>query len=205
MRNEPGILSSLSNYKMRILKTIDGFDPAQVQVLVGELMSAREAGSSVYIAGNGGSASTASHFAVDWMLGTDIQHPSLRVLAINESIAGITATGNDRNFDDIFLRPIAHLCQEGDVLVVVSASGNSANLIKAALVAQSKGATVVAITGFDGGKLRALADISVHVGTEVGDYGVAEDVHMMVGHMVKEALIVATAGASSPPLKDKAF
>jgi D-sedoheptulose 7-phosphate isomerase len=152
-------------------------------------MSVRRSGSTVFIAGNGGSASTASHISLDWMLGPNLVNPPLRVISLVDSTASITATGNDIAFLDIFSRPLRALAQEGDLLVVVSASGNSPNLVSLVETARDKGVRVAAITGFDGGRLAKAADLSIHVATEIGDYGVAEDIHLMIGHMVKEALL----------------
>lgn len=158
--------------------------------LVSLLQRIRKSGSTVFIAGNGGSASTAEHISLDWMLGTGLSSPPLRVVSLSESSASITATGNDFAFDAIFSRQLQSLAVEGDLLVVISASGNSANLVGLVEEARGMGVQIVAITGFDGGQLAQLAELSVHVPTAVGDYGVAEDLHLMIGHIVKEVLIV---------------
>jgi D-sedoheptulose 7-phosphate isomerase len=125
------------------------------------------------------------------MLGSEISDPPLPVIALADNVSGLTATGNDIQFSEIFSRPLRSLGKPGDVLVLVSASGNSPNLLAALHEAQSRKILVVAITGFDGGNLKDLADVSVHVSTQVGDYGVAEDLHLTIGHVVKEALIAA--------------
>jgi len=183
--------NSLDSYKSRLLSAVENFDFQQVSPLVELLLSARERGSTVFIAGNGGSSSTASHYVVDWMLGSEISDPPLPVIALADNVSGLTATGNDIQFSEIFSRPLRSLGKPGDVLVLVSASGNSPNLLAALHEAQSRKILVVAITGFDGGNLKDLADVSVHVSTQVGDYGVAEDLHLTIGHVVKEALIAA--------------
>jgi D-sedoheptulose 7-phosphate isomerase len=176
-------------YIKRVTLTLEKINLFPILELVNELMSVRRSGSTVFIAGNGGSASTASHISLDWMLGTNLVNPPLRVISLVDSTASITATGNDIAFLDIFSRPLRALAQEGDLLVVVSASGNSPNLVSLVETARDKGVRVAAITGFDGGRLAKAADLSIHVATEIGDYGVAEDIHLMIGHMVKEALL----------------
>jgi D-sedoheptulose 7-phosphate isomerase len=176
-------------YIKRVTLTLEKNNLFPILELVNELMSVRRSGSTVFIAGNGGSASTASHISLDWMLGTNLVNPPLRVISLVDSTASITATGNDIAFLDIFSRPLRALAQEGDLLVVVSASGNSPNLVSLVETARDKGVRVAAITGFDGGRLAKAADLSIHVATEIGDYGVAEDIHLMIGHMVKEALL----------------
>jgi|AntAceMinimDraft_12_1070368.scaffolds.fasta_scaffold30167_2 D-sedoheptulose 7-phosphate isomerase len=182
---------SVDSYKARLLSAIEDFDFHEVSSLVEILLAARERGATVFIAGNGGSASTASHYVVDWMLGTEISDPPLPVVALTDNVPGLTATGNDVEFSEIFSRQLRSLGKPGDVLIVVSASGNSPNLLAALHEAQSRTISVVAITGFDGGKLKDLADVSVHVSTQLGDYGVAEDIHLTIGHVVKEALMAA--------------
>ena len=92
-------------------------------------------------------------------------------------------------FEEVFSRQLNSLGSAGDLLLVISASGNSPNLLKLVDDAKTIGVEVVALTGFDGGRLAQIADLSVHVSTAMGDYGVAEDLHLMIGHIVKEALI----------------
>lgn len=191
VKASPASSAALEAYKSRLVDAVGGLDIRAVTDFVSMLLAVRHRGGSVFIAGNGGSTSTASHYAVDWMLGTGIVDPPLPVIALADNLSGVTATGNDLDFDSIFSRPLSTLGKRGDLLVVVSASGNSPNLLSAATQARSAGISIVAITGFDGGALKKTADHAVHVPTEMGDYGVAEDIHLMIGHMVKEALIEA--------------
>lgn len=179
----------IASYMSRALDSMEGLSREEVIELLSLLAKARESESTVFIAGNGGSASTAAHIALDWMLGAGLSNPPLRVVNIAESSASITATGNDISFERVFSRQLSSLAKFGDLLVVISASGNSRNLVELATVAKSVGVKLVAMTGFDGGRLAQMADLSVHVPTAIGDYGVAEDIHLMIGHIVKEALI----------------
>lgn len=183
--------AGLAAYRSRLVEAIGGLDMQTVSDFVNMLLAVRQRGGTVFVAGNGGSASTASHYVVDWMLGTGIANPPLPVIALADNLPGVTATGNDLDFDSIFSRPLSTLGKSGDLLVVVSASGNSPNLINAVTLARAGGISIAAITGFDGGALRSVADVAIHVPTSIGDYGVAEDTHVMIGHMVKEALIEA--------------
>lgn len=176
-------------YMARTRQAIEAIDKRQIESIVLALGTARETGSTVFIAGNGGSASTAEHIALDWMLGTGLSAPPLRVVSLAQSPASITATGNDLAFEDVFSRQLKSLASKGDLLFVISASGNSPNLLKLVEYAKAIGVQVMAMTGFDGGHLAQIADLSVHVPTAMGDYGVAEDLHLMIGHIVKEALI----------------
>jgi len=176
-------------YLNRVKRGVDSFIISEVLGLTEQLLKARSRGATVLLAGNGGSASTVNHYAIDWMLGSEIENPPLRVVSLSESVSSVTATGNDKAFEKVFSRQVERLGTAGDLLVLVSASGNSVNLIEAAETAKQLGVFVVAITGFSGGKLKGLADLSVHVSTQTGDYGVAEDLHLALGHMVKELLI----------------
>lgn len=183
--------SVVHRYAERLRAAAEAISVPEVLALGNELVQARRRGSTVLLAGNGGSASTVNHYAIDWMLGTEIENPPLRVVSLAESVSSVTATGNDQAFERVFSRQLERLGVEGDVVVLVSASGNSPNLIVAAETAHKIGMRVVVVTAFDGGKLREIADVSVHVPTKNGDYGVAEDLHLAIGHIVKELLIEA--------------
>lgn len=190
MRNElsPNVVLG---YTERLMRAAEKISTSEVLALANELVQARKKGSTILLAGNGGSASTVNHYAIDWMLGTEIENPSLRVISLSESVSSVTATGNDQMFDRVFSRQLERLGVAGDTVVLVSASGNSPNLVQAAEAAKRMGMRIVGITGFSGGKLREIADVSVHVPTDNGDYGVAEDLHLAIGHIIKEVLIEA--------------
>lgn len=182
-------LGRIEGYLARMQDSILALNKSAVADLANLIWEARERGSRVFVAGNGGSASTAEHIALDWMLGTGLSNPSLQVTSISQSPAALTATGNDLNFEMVFSRQLSALAARGDLVVVISASGNSPNLLSLVKVARELGVHVVAITGFDGGRLAEAADLSVIVPTRIGDYGVSEDLHLMIGHIVKEILI----------------
>lgn len=191
IEDSPDGSDAIEAYRSRLLNALGSLDLQSINEFVSKLLAIRRDGGTVFIAGNGGSTSTATHYVVDWMFGTGIDDPPLPVIALADNLSGVTATGNDLDFDLVFSRPLSTLGKKGDLLVVVSASGNSSNLINAVNLARSGGISVAAITGFDGGALNRIADVVIHVPTGIGDYGVAEDIHLMVGHMVKEALIEA--------------
>ena len=147
------------------------------------LSQARLVGRTIYIAGNGGSASTASHMGCDMAKNTfnKLDRP-LRVISLTDNVAFLTALANDQGYEDAFAGQLTPLVERGDVLIAVSASGNSPNVVKAALVAREAGAKVIAFTGFDGGRLLRLAHAKVHV--PVRDYGIAEDAHLIISHVL---------------------
>ena len=169
------------DYLTSVLKTIDAREIGQ---FIETLLDARERGATIYFIGNGGSAATASHFANDIAIGTNSYDKPFRAVSLTDSNAIITAVGNDFGFEEIFVRQLRVLGRAGDVVVAISASGNSPNLIRAFDYAKSIGIKTVAITAFDGGKIKQMADEGVHVPTAPKEYGPAEDAHMVLDHLV---------------------
>lgn len=184
----PEISHTLQGYQSRLASAVSSINVQSIERLVHRLIACRVEGNKVLLAGNGGSASTVNHFAVDWMLGSGLVEPGLQVLSLAESSSSLTATANDISFEYVFARQVKALGRPEDLLVVVSASGNSQNLIAAVSASREAQMTSISITAFDGGALREATDENLHVDTANGDYGVAEDCHLAIGHMVKEAL-----------------
>ena len=147
-------------------------------------MNARKRKATIFFIGNGGSAATASHFANDISIGTNDYDKPFKAISLTDNVPILTALGNDFGFDEIFVRQLRVLGQPGDVVVGISASGNSANLLKAFEYAKKINIKTVAITGFDGGKLKTMADEGIHVPTGTKEYGPAEDAHMILNHLV---------------------
>lgn len=169
------------DYLGNLLKRLDLEEVAQfVQVLFG----ARERGSRIFFIGNGGSAATASHFANDIAIGSRAWSKPFRALSLTDNLAILTAIGNDYGYDQIFTRQLQTQMTSEDVVVAISASGNSPNIIHAVNYANSNGAVTISLTGFNGGKLKDLTQFNVHVPTNKGEYGHTEDVHMVLDHLV---------------------
>ncbi len=183
------------NYLPRVLSRIDRSEVGQ---FIATLLAARERGAAVFFIGNGGSASTATHFANDLSVGTNDYVRPFRAIALTDNVAVMTAIGNDFGYEDIFSRQLRVLGRPGDVLVAISASGNSRNLLKAFDAARELGIRTVALTSFDGGKMRALADEGVHVPTEIGEYGPAEDAHLILDHLIGAYLTRAIRATQVP-------
>jgi D-sedoheptulose 7-phosphate isomerase len=169
------------DYLGRVLKAID---PKSIETFAKTLLDARESGATVYFIGNGGSAATASHFANDLAIGTNSYEKPFRVVSLADNQAIITAIGNDFGYEEIFTRQLRVLAKPGDVLVAISASGNSLNLIRAIEYASSAGIKTVAITAFDGGRMKQISDEGIHVPTGLKEYGPAEDAHMILDHLI---------------------
>lgn len=184
---DPAVFAkSYLNYLSQVLTNID---PQEVSIFVKTLLDARDHGATIFFMGNGGSAATASHFANDLAIGTNSYHKPFRVLSITDNIAVMTAIANDFGYSDVFERQLRVLGKQGDVVVGISASGNSPNLLKAFDAAKEMGIKTVALTAFDGGRMRQVADEGIYVPTGAKEYGPAEDAHMILDHLVGAYLI----------------
>lgn len=163
---------------------LERIDRREIGRFIETLLDARERGATIFFIGNGGSAATASHFANDLSVGINGGSKPFRAISLTDNVAVMSAIANDFGFEEIFSRQLRTLGREGDVLVAISASGNSPNLLSAFEHARSAGILTVAITAFNGGRMLSLANCSVHVPTEPKEYGPAEDAHMVLDHMV---------------------
>ncbi|MBI4423770.1 MAG: SIS domain-containing protein [Elusimicrobia bacterium] len=170
-------------YRERSLEQWNALDVAAVARLAEAVARAERDGRQVLVMGNGGSAATASHIATDWCKTASVPgRRQVKCLSLADNASFITAIGNDLSFDDIFSRQLENILERGDLVVLVSGSGNSPNLLKAAACARSRGAKTAALLGFDGGKLRGAVDLPVLVASD--QYGVIEDLHLAIGHIV---------------------
>ena len=184
---DPAVFASAYvDYLARVLKSID---PGEIARFIDTLLDARERGATVFFIGNGGSAATASHFANDISIGTKPEGRQFRALSLTDNVAILTAVANDFGYDEVFSRQLRVHGRAGDIVVAISASGNSPNLLKAFETATQTGMKTVAITAFDGGKMKQVADEGIHVPTGPREYGPAEDAHMMIDHLVGAYLI----------------
>jgi D-sedoheptulose 7-phosphate isomerase len=158
-------------------------DLEAIQAIADRLERAEREGRRVFVMGNGGSAASAAHIATDWSKTAERPgKPLLKCLSLNDNAAFITAIANDLGYERVFERQLRNLLEPDDVVVIITGSGNSANVLAAADYARQQGATVIAMTGFTGGKLRAIADITFHVDSD--QYGVIEDLHMGAGSIL---------------------
>lgn len=162
-------------------------DVAAIAAAAERIAEARARGATVFICGNGGSATTASHFATDLQKSTRAGgQPPVRAVALHDNVGLLTAWANDVDYRRVFAEPLSTFARPGDVLVAISASGNSPNVLEAVATAEALGVTVIGLTGFDGGALRARSTISIHV--PVASYEIAEDMHLMVCHIITSVL-----------------
>jgi D-sedoheptulose 7-phosphate isomerase len=177
-----------ADYFGSALKTLDFKAIGQVIEL---FFRARESGNRIFFIGNGGSAATASHFANDIAIGPRCVERPFKAISLTDNNAIITAIANDDGYDQIFVKQLEVLMERGDVIVAISASGNSPNVVKAVELANSAGNPTVGFTGFDGGKLRQLCSYVVHIGTDRGEYGPVEAMHVVLVHLIGNYILKA--------------
>lgn len=180
----------VKEYVDHLSALLRALDAEAVSRLIDTLELARERSATIFFAGNGGSASTCSHFANDLGKAASVAgRPGFRVVSLTDNVALLTALANDEGYDAIFTGQMRHLFTKHDVLVVISAAGNSPNVVQAAHLARERGGSVVALVGFDGGVLSRIADVVVHVATEKGEYGPVEDIHLVLNHIASAYLL----------------
>lgn len=183
----------LEQHVSEVQRVLGDIETADVERVVEAILDAHRRGAHVYVLGNGGSASTASHFACDLSKSTIVDsRPRLRVTSLTDNIALLTAWANDASYDVVFAEQLAGLVRPGDVVLAISASGNSPSVIKAVEAARERGAVTVALVGFSGGALRWAVDLAVHVASQ--DYGVVEDCHLVLEHAITASTRSALRG-----------
>jgi D-sedoheptulose 7-phosphate isomerase len=167
-----------------------------VDRVVEALVSANRAGQTVYICGNGGSASTATHFGCDLAKRPIVAgQPRYRVIPLTDNNALMTALSNDIGYEVVFSEQLIPLVRKGDILIGISGSGNSKNVLNAVQVAKEAGAITIGFSGYDGGKLAPAVDISVHVPSF--NMAMVEDIHLMLEHAICEKLLAVNQESAS--------
>jgi D-sedoheptulose 7-phosphate isomerase len=174
-----------ASYLEALKAAIDALPTDRLAQLGDMLYRAYRNDKQVFTLGNGGSASTASHIAADLAKNTILANMHrFRIASLNDNAAILTALANDLGYENVFSEQLQNLIRAGDLLIAVSGSGNSPNVVKAIRYAQSQCAEVVGILGFDGGRAAQLADVAIIVPSH--NYGVVEDVHLIINHILVE-------------------
>ena len=188
-----GVTLPIDTYVRRLQAELDRVNQADVVRLGDLLYQAWQAGRFVFIFGNGGSATTASHFAEDFgkncLRQTDDRDETarrLKVLSLTDNVGWITALGNDISYDQIFAQQLIQYASPGDLAIAISGSGNSPNVLKAVDWANRHGVMTFGLTGYDGGKLKQMQQAGIHV--PLDDMAMVESIHMCVGHWVVDDL-----------------
>jgi D-sedoheptulose 7-phosphate isomerase len=186
----------ISSHLNKTIAAIKSLDEKKLSLFVEKIMETVENKNTIFFAGNGGSASTASHFVNDLLTAYTYEqtaerpftHKKAKAQSLSESTGIVTGLANDFNFDEIFVNQLRTISDTGDMLVIITASGNSQNLLNAVDYANKNGVFSVAIVGFDGGKVSKTAKLVIHAKTDQGDYGPAEDVHLVINHAVSSLI-----------------
>ena len=177
----------LEAYIDRLKSTLDKISREEINGFLNLLVDALEAGRNVFTLGNGGSAATASHMAVDFNKGLSWgKARRFRFLCLSDNLPTLTAYANDVSYEDVFVEPLKNFLESGDLVIAISGSGNSRNVVKAVEYANAHGAVTVGLTGYDGGLLRKTARHGVHV--PIRDMQVTEDLHMVLDHLAYSVL-----------------
>jgi D-sedoheptulose 7-phosphate isomerase len=174
----------IKNYIERLRYLLSELDVEVITSII-DAMEVLHGKGKIYIVGNGGSAATASHMANDLSGGLklrDIRNFDVESLSDNSSVC--TAIANDIGYENIFYAQIKDKITSNDILIAISCSGNSENIIRAVEYAKERKTTVIGLTGFSGGKLKQLSDINYHIDSENGEYGLVEDLHMILDHVI---------------------
>lgn len=180
-----GFAEYFDNYNAEFDRARAGVPMAALAQLLEWLETVRVQGRRLFVLGNGGSAASASHWACDFGKGVNVGgHARFRVLAPTEQVAWFTALGNDVSFADALAEQLRNWLQPGDLIVALSVSGNSENLVRAFDLGRGRGARLVALVGAAGGRLREMADLAIVIPSR--DYGVVEDLHMTVNHALSQ-------------------
>lgn len=175
-------MTKLSDYfKLVYELSLSDFLDSQVDKLVKAISNNQ---GKVLTLGNGGSAAIAEHFVTDLSRAREVSGNSVQVLYLGSNTSLLTADANDFGYSSVFSRQVASLGSSSDILVAISSSGNSPNVVSAILEAKSIGMTTYALTGFDGGKAIKICDVSIHVPSPIGAYEHVEDIHSMICHYV---------------------
>ena len=184
--------NTISAYFLDVEMTLDKLRVDRITDAVEVLNNARENGKRVYTFGNAGSAATASHIACDLAKGAAGNNkPGLRAFSLNDSIPLTTAWANDTDYENVFSARIIGLVDPGDVVIAISGSGNSPNVLNGVNAARIKGAITIGLSGFDGGKLSSLVDIAIVAHNDEMEQ--VEDIHLLIGHVLTACLRQAGA------------
>jgi len=200
MNREQGIKTYFEDYRARLDNLLDSVDLNELTKVVEAIITAFKNNQTVYICGNGGSAATASHMQADFSFFTRyFTEFRPKVRALTDNIPLITAISNDKSYDYIFVEQLKGNFEKGDVLLCISASGDSNNLVKAVEYIKDKGGTSIGFIGFTGGKLLKICDISMYTPNSKGDYGPIEDLHMLYDHLIVNYLATKEEFLKIPP------
>lgn len=180
-------MNHLKKYVVELQQTLDHLPWGSIEVMIEQLHHARMKGKQIFIMGNGGSAATASHLACDLGKNTVIAGiPRFRVHALTDNMAFFSACGNDYGYESVFAEQLANFIEEDDIVIAISTSGNSPNVLKAVQLAQAQGSYTIGWCGYTGGKLADLVNLPLIISNHSVEQ--IEDVHMILAHLTTVAV-----------------
>ncbi len=175
----------LDSYKERLNNLFDSIDIDILEAIIAAMVKAFKNGNTMYIVGNGGSAATASHIQADFQFFVRyFTNFRPKVVALTDNVPLMTAISNDNSYEDVFFEQMKGMFNKGDLLLAISASGNSPNVIKAVEYANELGGTTIGFCGFSGGKLKEISHLPLYTPNKDKDYGPIEDLHMILDHVL---------------------
>ena len=190
-----------ASYLEELEKLLREIDLSSTERVVHILRDARDQGATIYVAGNGGSAATASHWVNDLCKAARLSgRTPIRAMCLSDNMSWVTALANDEGYERVFAGQLENFARPGDVLLLISASGNSANLVRAVEAARAREVHSVALLGFDGGVLKELVDDFIWLPTEIGAYGLVETGHSVVTDIITTCLIRDVPDEGSEPI-----
>jgi D-sedoheptulose 7-phosphate isomerase len=179
--------NSIKEYQKNLINTIENIEIESIQQIALTFIEARDKGKTIYTIGNGGSGSTASHMVCDITKGCSFNKKKrFKMFCLNDNIPTILAYSNDVSYDVVFEEQLKNVINQDDVVLAISGSGNSKNIIRAVKYAKSVNAKTIGMTGYDGGQLKRISDISLNA--NINDMQISEDVHVIVMHMLYKLL-----------------
>ncbi len=178
--------NSISNYISKFASSFENIDEEKLGQLEEEMIKRVNTNKEIFIIGNGGSAANANHIAGDYLKTFSLAGLNFKINSLSESTCYLTAASNDIDFSEVYEILINTRISDGDLLIFLSGSGNSMNLIKAARIANKAGIVTAAIVGYSGGALKEIVDIPIHI--EIEDMEIAEDAQMTIFHFLKQTL-----------------
>lgn len=185
MNRNKQLIDFLESYKYKLISLFESIDVEMLECIVEAMVMAFKNGNTLYVVGNGGSAATASHIQADFQFFVRyFTNFRPKVVALTDNVPLITAISNDNSFEDVFTEQMKGMFNQGDILLAISASGNSPNVVKAVEYANELGGITIAFCGFTGGKLKDISDLPLFTPNKEKDYGPIEDLHMILDHVL---------------------
>lgn len=185
--------NEIIHYLENEINTIRSLDVDSINAALNILLETFENGNTVFIFGNGGSSATASHFQNDFNKGiSEHTEKKFNFSCLNDNVATVMAVANDIGFEEVFRFQLRGHLKKGDVVIAISGSGNSKNIINAVEYAKEQGCSVIGLTGFDGGKLKQLSNVSLHA--PINSMQITEDIHMIFDHLMMSVFYKVLSG-----------